>query len=305
MLNTINVNRIIHLKKRDIKKLLVIFVFLLLNNITLFFIEGIKINLLDVKYQNLVKFNEFSFSNFFKNINAKHKLIFNLTSISFSFDSNNNIIKTDFTIDFYDENKNIIIPSDLTLYYDFHIYCIMKDLSHITRIISLPNIIQNKHFICQELFHINEKIHFGIGIYQKNKLSQNKEFHLFTYNKSLYGIDNIINNQQDYLDCFNTNKEYALLYEKMYKSNIIYDNLKLKASYILKPKCSSKYDSILLDNKWHFINLYNYYYCLCKGLFCKYQEISQKCKYFLYLNIIDNNKDLFTVFDREFQRNKI
>ena len=28
----INVNRIIHLKKRDIKKLLVIFVFLLLNN---------------------------------------------------------------------------------------------------------------------------------------------------------------------------------------------------------------------------------------------------------------------------------
>ena len=210
-------------------------------------------------------------------------------------DPNNNIIKSDFTIDFYDENKDIIIPSDLTLNYNFHIYCIMNDLSHSTRIISLPNIIHNKHFICRELFHINDKIQFKVGIYQNYKLSQNKVFHLFTFSiYNFYIFDNIISNS---LNCLNANKDYALLYEKIYKRNIINDNFKLKASYILKPKCSTIFNSNPLDNKWNFINLYNYYFCICKGLFCKYHEIPQKCKYFFYLNVIDNNKDLYNKTD--------
>ena len=235
-------------------------------------------------------------SKFFKNINLNSKIFFNLTSISFSVDQNNNIVKSDFTIDFYDENKDIIIPSDLTLNYNFHIYCIMNDLSHSTRIISLPNIIHNKHFICRELFHINDKIQFKVGIYQNNKLvNQNKVFHLFIFNN--YNFSVFSNNIIDNLNCLNANKEYSLLNGTIYKRNIIYDNLKLKASYILKPKCSTKIYSNPLYNKWNFINLYNYYFCMCKGLFCKYHEIPQKCKYFFYLNVIDNNKDLYNKTD--------
>lgn len=290
----INSNEKINLKKRAIKKLLLIIVFVVLKHIILNLFEEIKLNLLDNKNPNLVKFNKFSLSNYFS-INLNKKIFFNLTSISFSFDSDNNIIKTDFTIGFYDENKDIIIPSDLTLYYNFHIYCIMNDLSHSTSIISLPNIIHNKHFICRELFHINEIIEFKVGIYQNLTLCQNKEFHLFTYNiYNFYKLNKIIRND---LNCINSNKEYALLYEKIFKRNISHDNLKLKSSYILKPKCSTKFDSNLLDNKWNFINLYNYYFCICKGLFCKYQKIPQKFKYFLYLNVIDNNKDLYNKTD--------
>lgn len=56
------------LKKRAIKKIAIILVFLLINHIILIFIQDIKINLLDDKYPNHVKFNEFSLSNFFKNL---------------------------------------------------------------------------------------------------------------------------------------------------------------------------------------------------------------------------------------------
>ena len=171
----------------------------------------------------------------------------------------------------------------------------MLDLSHFTRILSLPNIINNKHFICQELFHINDKIQFKVGLYQNYKLSQNKIYQLFSYN--IYNFYNLNNTISYYLNCFNANKEYTLLYEKIYKWNITYDYLRLKSTYLLEPKCSTKFYSNLLDNKWDFINLYNYYFCLCKGLFCKYKEIPQKFKYFYYLSVIDNNKDIYNKTD--------
>lgn len=291
----ININRTIHYQKRFVIKILVIFAFLVIKYIIPILIEEIKINLLDDKYPKFVKLNEFQLSNLYKNINSNNKIFFNLTSISFSFDSVNNIIKTEFTIGFYDENKDVIFPSDLTLYYNIHIYCIMKDFSHSTIITSLPNILSNKHFLCQEFFHKNEKIQFKVGIYQNYKTPQNKEFQLFTYNiNNFYNFDNIISNN---LDCFHSNKEYELLYEKIYKKNITQDNLKLKSSYIIKPKCTTKFGLNLLDNKWNFINLYNYYFCICKGLLCKSYKIPQKCKYFIYLNIIDNNKDLYNKTD--------
>jgi hypothetical protein len=265
----------IHFQKRFVIKILVIFVFLVIKYIIPILFKEIKINLLDDKYPKFVKLNEFPLSKLYKNINSNNKIFFNLTSISFSFDSVNNIIKTEFTIGFYDENKDVIFPSDLTLYYNIHIYCIMKDFSHSTIITSLPNIVSNKHFLCQEFFHKNEKIQFKVGIYQNYKTPQNKEFQLFTYNiNNFYNFDNIISNN---LDCFHSNKEYELLYEKIYKKNITQDNLKLKSSYIIKPKCTTKFGLNLLDNKWNFINLYNYYFCICKGLLCKSYKIPQKC----------------------------
>ena len=248
-------NGAINMKKISIKKILIIFAFLFIKHLISILIDGNKINLLDDNCPNLVKLNEFSLENYFKNINTNKKIFFNLTSIRFFFDSNNSNIKVDFIIDFYDENKDIVIPSDLTLYYKFHIYCIMKDLTHSTRIISLPNIIHNNHFICRELFNINEKIEFKVGLFQNNKLSKNKVIHLFTYDISnFYKFDNILKNN---LDCFKANKAYDIIYEEIYKKNTTFDDLKLKASYFLKPKCSTKFDSNLLDNKWYFINLYN------------------------------------------------
>jgi hypothetical protein len=51
-----------------------------------------------------------------------------VTKIRYSTEIKNNIIKVEYFIDFFKQNKNLIIPSDLTLYYDYHILCYNKNI---------------------------------------------------------------------------------------------------------------------------------------------------------------------------------
>ena len=50
------------------------------------------------------------------------------------------------------------------------------------------------------------------------------------------------------------------------------------------------------DNDWYFENVYNNYFCFCKGL-CLYEKLTQECKYLFYLYIIDKNKNLYNKTD--------
>ena len=74
------------------------------------------------------------------------------------------------------------------------------------------------------------------------------------------------------------------------------NSLKLKESYIQKPIYSTK-SNIDKKNEWIFSNIYNEYFCFCKGKKCLFYEVPQKCKYYFYLNIIDNNKHLYNKTD--------
>ena len=56
------------MKKISIKKILIIFAFLFIKHLISILIDGNKINLLDDNCPNLVKLNEFSLENYFKNI---------------------------------------------------------------------------------------------------------------------------------------------------------------------------------------------------------------------------------------------
>ena len=197
-------------------------------------------------------------SNYFDNINQLSEINFNLTSINFSFIDKFSIIKVAYNIDFYDKNNNLKEPSDLTLYNNFHIICIKKEIKSQLFFLSLANIIQNKNFRCIFFFNIHEQIKFGIKIYQNKKKyifkkNKNKEFFIFT---------NI-----NYINNFNMNKTI------------------------------SENQIILSFNKWVFTTLYNYTFCLCKGFKCKYESISQQCKYYFYLNEIENNKKIFNKTD--------
>ena len=69
--------------------------------------------------------------------------------------------------------------------------------------------------------------------------------------------------------------------------------LKLKKSYIRYPYCLLKRISTTKENIWSFLNIYNNYYCFCKGFNCLYRKIPQKCKYYFNLNIIDNNRNVY------------
>ena len=59
----------------------------------------------------------------------------------------------------------------------------------------------------------------------------------------------------------------------------------------------SKNKIILSLNKWVLTVLYNDKFCLCKGFKCKYECISQECKYYFYLTVIENNKKIFNKTD--------
>ena len=238
------------------KKILLIIIFLI---ITYHFKKSFYIDKFDYKYKNFIRPNFYSLSNFFDNINELNEINFNLTSVNFSLIDKNSIIKVAYNIDFYDKNNNLIEPSDLTLYNNFHVLCIKKEIKSQLFYLSLPNIIQNKHFSCIFFFNIDEQIEFGIKIYQ--------------------------------------NKKKYIVGKKMIKKYIfIFTNINFINNFNVN-MTESKNKIILSFNKWIFTDLFNYKFCLCKGFKCKYENISQKCKYYFYLYLIENNRNIFNKTD--------
>ena len=81
------------------------------------------------------------------------------------------------------------------------------------------------------------------------------------------------------------------------KKNINDDSLKLKKSYTQMPKCLLKKYLLINDVSWNFHNLFNEYFCFCKDLNSTKLKISQSCKYYFYLNLIDKNRNIYSKTD--------
>ena len=285
-----------------IKKIIKIFIIIGVNFSLFFFKEHIKtfepLNL------NLVNQNEYFLSNnishfknkdFFPkmkketedNITILANFTFNLTNIKYSTEVKNNIVKIEYFIGFYDINKNLISPSDLTLYFEYHVLCFNLNLETNIFITTLANIYENKNFYCTEFLNKIDKIKFGIIIYKKSKRSEYYSLDFFTYNNSKIN-DNYIYKIEDEFNSSLIIEEFNILFKQIYYNS----SLRLKKSFILKPLFSTK-SNIAKQNQWIFSNLFNYYFCFCKGKNCLFRDIPQKCKYYFYLNIIENNKHLY------------
>ena len=269
------------------KKLIFIFFIFIFNFFS--FDLNLKINLFNFQYINNVKPNKFVLNKYFNNLNKEEEVYFNITSINYSIETENNIIKAEYLINFYDINMNLILPSELTLYKNFHVFCFMKEMIYQGNIIiSLANIYENKYYKCIEFFNKYDKIVFGIKIYKTEKNFEfNSIINLFKYQKSKYYKYIYWNNFK--FDC--------LFFNQVYENFINDNNNLLKKSYILKPICSSKNKIEIKLNEWYFYNFFNCYFCFCKGNYCSFQNIPQNCKYYFYLNIIDNNKDIYNKTD--------
>lgn len=242
--------------------------------------ESIKfVNPIKFEKLHLISFNKYEFQY------LKDKY-YNINDFKYLFSFNFNIIKVEYNVGFFDKKKKYISPSDLSLYDDLHIFCHFEVVNQNITIDSLAFIFKNKFFKCIEFFKINEKVKFGIKI-KKGKNNEYLNLYLFTeeifeYNKNISINDNIFS--PDHLK-----KNHEVLLQKL-KTEKLNKKLRLKSIYIKYPICVLKRNSVFKEGEWNFKNIYNHYFCFCKGKKCSTQNVNQLCKFNFYKYIIDRNR---------------
>ena len=243
-------------------------------------------------YFNPILFNKYYLFKLINNYGDKNHY-FNITYFDYSYSFKYNIIKIEYNIGFYDKNNNLIIPSDLSLYNNLHIFCHVDKNKNYSYIESLANINNNKYYKCIEFFNINDIFKLGINLKSQK---YNKFYIIDLFDSKIINYNKFNNNNLEFNPLI-INQKFKSLIQKMHTLNETNDNFKLTKLFIQLPKCSSKIEAIIDNNNWEFINLYNHYFCSCKGSKCIYNRITQICKFYFYLTIIDNNKNIYNKTD--------
>lgn len=258
-----------------------IFSFLLYINLIKIFIITLKKN--EVSQPQSINFKMTNNFDYFKLFDIKYLY-------SFKF----NIIKAEYNIEFSETDKTLILPSDLTLYKNLQIFCHIELNNSNIIINSFPMIVENKNFKCIEYFNIHENFKFGIKIYEINENGEYINNHIiYFFSGELFNYLNLSKKNDQVFDPLLINRKYLFNMAKSYLS----DSLKLQKSFSQMPKFILKKYLIINDNKWNFENLFNEYFCFCKGLNSIKLKNSQNCKYYFYLNIIDKNKKVYSKTD--------
>ena len=269
--------------------------------IILFSLIGLNFHIFNNKNQNFINnnaYNNLSFSNYFNLskyfvYSIKKGIYFNFNNLNVFYSLKFNLVKIIYNIRFFDNNKNTIIPSDLALYYNFNFICHIKVLNKNIEINSLANIYKNSYFICIEYFAINEKVKIGIKIIESEKNHRIQEYIFILYSKLFFNYEKGKYINEKIFDFLFLNKEYMNLYKKIY-DNKLNEKFKLKLLYLQFPLCSLKRVIGIYENKWFFRKIFNNYFCFCKGFDCYSDDNTlNRCKYFFYLSIIDNNRNLY------------
>lgn len=223
---------------------------------------------------NLIEFNKFYIFDKVEMIyiyTFKPKLNINLK---------NKIVSLEYNIGFFNKNKILISPYELLLYNNIRLFC-QIEINNDIKIESISNIIENKYFNCIEFFIIKEKIKISTRINIKN---DNRNF------SYIYYFEHNYLNYKNYIKLNVVNNTNHSLLEKIRKfelNNFINNH----------PNILLKRYSINNFNEWNFTKIYNHYFCFCIGQYCQNKDISQKCKYYFYITIIENNQNLYKKSD--------
>lgn len=218
-------------------------------------------------------------------ISSFQEFYFNLSYINYYFSYNLSKVELKYILLFLDKDKNLLEPSDLALFYNQHIFCIMKKQNSYLQ--SVSNIEQNKFFSCLEYFELNQQVEFGFRIC--NDIYECKTIYLFDQSIIDYNNQKYLNDEL--FSFYYIHQQYSSLFEKAHSTKN--DKYLLEKSYISLPICSTKENAIPFKNIWYFRNVYNHYFCVCKGVKCSSNKDLDECKYYLYLNIIDKNKNIY------------
>ena len=256
----------------------------------------------DINY-NSDKYGRYSLISLEKYSKKSPEIYLKITNLNITFCKDNDLFEIKFLVTFLDLEFHIIKPSDLSLLYNLSIFCNFYTFRGHKNIYSFANIHENRDFYCIEYLKVGNHAKFGIKIY--NLSDERKESE---YNELFFFTDKIINNQNNNLTIQN-NYKFDINY--FLKNNILLDKFKstnenvtskgennLFFSYKKPYLYSLKEDISRTKGKWYFKNLYNNYFCFCKGKSClkiiAYNNNEfQSCKYYFYLSIIDENKNLY------------
>ena len=258
--------------------------YLILKNFK-FYNKSINGNIVNNNIGNLISLDNYLLLNYPNQDLAKLKY-YNVSNLFYNYSFKFKSIKIEYKIGFYDINKKLIDPSFITLYNKLHIICEFKVINNNINIYSLPNIYQNEFFRCIEYFNINEKIKLGIKLYIIN---ENIEYNSLYFFKGRYNLKNLKYKNDNLFDPLIINENYISLFKK-FNDKKINETLKFKKSYMRYPYFDLRRHISLYENEWIYINNYNNYYCFCKGEKCLNYNVTQKCKYYFYLHIIDSNR---------------
>ena len=160
---------------------------------------------------------------------------------------------------------------------------------------SIANIKNNKFFQCNEFFNINEKIRFGIKICFINE-EKKEEFQNFYFSTNQQNYKILKYKNDNIFNPLFIHHEYNSIF-KNFKVPKLNETFKFKKLYINFPLYSLKRNIDINEDEWIFENIFNHYFCFCKGINCFISKISQNCKYYFYLNIIDENINVYNKTD--------
>ena len=221
---------------------------------------------------------------------------FKLFGIKYLYSFKFKIIKLEYNVEFYENNTNLILPSDLALYNNIHVFCHFEFNNSNIIINSFPSINNNKNFKCIEFFNIDESIRFGVKIYKINNYGEvidNYIIYLFSGENHNYYL-NLFNKNDKEFDPLIVNRKYLFSYRQNYINN---NHFRLLRSFARMPKCILKRNLLTDDNEWRFEYLFNEYFCFCKSLNSLKLQNSESCKYYFYLNLINKNKNIYLKTD--------
>ena len=240
--------------------------------------------------KNFVEY-EYVFFNSFKLFKALRKFYFSIQYMNYYISKKFNLVKLEYSISIYDKNNQLLLPSELTLFYDFHFSCFMEVEKNKTMIHSLAYISQNKYLICIEYFYLDEKVKFGLKIYSGKLFYQ-----LIFYTKDIINYDDINHINNDVFDQDIISDNFKNLVDEI-KSNYMNRPYSLKKAYLRKPIFDLRRNLIRPNSPWLFRNFYSTYYCYCVGYDCFKVKSFQTCKYLYYIYIIDIDRDLYPKTD--------
>lgn len=268
------------------KKIIIIFIKLYI----IALLKYIKNNCIKIKINKINNLN-------LNKIKYFKDLSFNISLINYSFSLKFKLAKLEYYIGFYKSHHNLIAPPYLTRYHNLHIFCVSHDFNKNISIFSIAGVNINKYYKCIEYIHFNDSIKLGFFIF-KNK-NYIEYFNLFLFTNRVINYNNLIFINESEYEPFlllNQYKKFKHRIKVNDREQNKKENLQLRQSYYRNPTFLIKYFSALNESKWYFKNIFNNYFCFCKSNItsnCLYKNLKQNCKYFFYLNVVDNNRNIF------------